>query len=98
MIGNGKVETPSMRWFAQFMVNVTPAARAQNRPMTSRSGWVANVVFVRDNEAEVVAVDLDDGAVTDLVLAIADGTLRDVNDIAGRLAPMVIEGSEAVRS
>ena len=52
-------------------------------------------MFVRDNEAEVVAVDLDDGAVTDLVLAIADGTLRDVND---RLAPMVIEGSEAVRS
>ena len=38
MIGNGKVETPSIRWLAPFMMNVVPAAMAQNLPMLSRSG------------------------------------------------------------
>jgi hypothetical protein len=47
------------------------------------------VVFLRDNGATVVAPDAYDGQITDLVLALAAGELRDVNDIADRLAAMV---------
>jgi death-on-curing protein len=54
-----------------------------------RTAWLSTVVFLRDNGAEVLAADEYDGEITDLVLAIADGTLRDVNDIATRLAPLV---------
>ncbi len=54
-----------------------------------RTAWLSTVVFLRDNGAEVIAADEYDGEITDLVLAIADGTLRDVNDIAARLAPLV---------
>lgn len=54
-----------------------------------RTAWLATVVFLRDNGAEVVAVDAYDGAVTDLVLAIAAGTLREVTDIADRLGEIV---------
>ncbi len=38
MIGNGKVDGPSMRWLAPFMMKRTPSPSAQNLPMTSRSG------------------------------------------------------------
>jgi death-on-curing protein len=54
-----------------------------------RTAWLSTVVFLRDNGAEVIAADEYDGAITDLVLAIAAGALRDVNDIAARLAPLV---------
>lgn len=54
-----------------------------------RTAWLATVVFLRDNDARVVVADAYDGAVTDLVLAIADGRLREVQDIASRLAEMV---------
>lgn len=51
------------------------------------------MVFLRDNGATVTASDTYDGEVTDLVLAIAAGELRDVHDIALRLAGMVREAS-----
>ncbi|WP_395729097.1 type II toxin-antitoxin system death-on-curing family toxin [Nakamurella sp.] len=54
-----------------------------------RTAWLATVVFLRDNGATVTAPDAYDGDVTDLVLAIAAGELRDVNDIAERLGTMV---------
>lgn len=38
MVGKGKVEGPSMRWLAPFMMNRTPVPSAQNLPMTSFSG------------------------------------------------------------
>ncbi|WP_420122950.1 type II toxin-antitoxin system death-on-curing family toxin [Nakamurella sp.] len=56
-----------------------------------RTAWLATVVFLRDNGAVVTAPDAYDGDVTGLVLAIAAGELRDVNDIARRLADMVCE-------
>ena len=56
-----------------------------------RTAWLSTVVFLRDNGAEVIAPDEYDGQITDLVLAIAAGTLRDVNDIAARLAPLVAD-------
>ena len=54
-----------------------------------RTAWLATVVFLRDNGAEVIAEDAYDGVVTDLVLAIAAGSLREVNDIADRLEPLL---------
>lgn len=54
-----------------------------------RTAWLATVVFLRYNGATVVAPDAYDGQITDLVLALAAGELRDVNDIADRLAAMV---------
>jgi death-on-curing protein len=59
-----------------------------------RTAWLSTVVFLRDNGAEVIAPDEYDGQITDLVLAIAAGTLRDVNDIAARLTPLV-EGADS---
>lgn len=56
-----------------------------------RTAWLATVVFLRDNGALVTAPDGYDGEVTGLVLAIAAGELRDVHDIARRLAAMVHE-------
>ena len=56
-----------------------------------RTSWLSTVVFLRDNDARLVAVDAYDGSVTELVLAIADGTLRDVHDIAALLAEMVVD-------
>lgn len=38
MMGKGYVDTPLIRWFAPFMMNVTPVAKAQNFPITNRSG------------------------------------------------------------
>ena len=58
-----------------------------------RTAWLSTVVFLRDNGATVTASDAYDGEITDLVLAIAAGELRDVNDIALRLAGMVREPS-----
>jgi death-on-curing protein len=54
-----------------------------------RTAWLATVVFLRDNAAEVVVEDGYDGPAARLVLAIADGTLRDLAEIAGPLGPMV---------
>jgi death-on-curing protein len=54
-----------------------------------RTAWLATVVFLRDNGADVIAKDAYDGAVTALVLDIAAGTLREVGDIAERLGTMV---------
>lgn len=54
-----------------------------------RTAWLATVVFLRDNGAEVIAPDSYDGEITDLVLAIAAGTLREVGDIALGLQPMI---------
>lgn len=56
-----------------------------------RTAWLATVVFLRDNGAIVLAPDAYDGEVTNLVLAIARGDLRDVHDIAERLGPMMRE-------
>lgn len=58
-----------------------------------RTAWLATVVFLRDNGAIVIAPDAYDGEVAELVLAIAAGELRDVHDIAQRLAEMVREPS-----
>lgn len=38
MVGKGKVEGPSIRWLAPFMMNRTPVSSAQNLQMTSFSG------------------------------------------------------------
>jgi death on curing protein len=54
-----------------------------------RTAWLSTVVFLRDNRAEIIAPDEYDGEIIDLVLAIAAGILRDVNDIAARLASLV---------
>lgn len=54
-----------------------------------RTAWLATVVFLRDNGATVLAADAYDGEITELVLGIAAGQLRDVDAIAQRLTPMV---------
>ncbi len=54
-----------------------------------RTAWLSTVVFLRDNGADVIVEDSYDGPAARLVLAIADGTLRDVPSIAEELAPMV---------
>jgi len=54
-----------------------------------RTAWLAAVVFLRDNGAEVTVADAYDGPVTELILGSAAGTLREVGDIAGLLAPMI---------
>jgi death-on-curing protein len=56
-----------------------------------RTAWLATVVLLRDNGAEVTAVDSYDGEITELVLAIADGTLREVAEIADRLDTMITQ-------
>lgn len=56
-----------------------------------RTAWLSTVVLLRDNGAIVTAPDAYDGEVTNLVLAIAAGELRDVQSIAERLGPMVRE-------
>lgn len=53
-----------------------------------RLGWVAVRLFVRLNERDLRA-PIDD--VFDLVRSIADGSLRDVPDIAARLRPWMVE-------
>jgi len=60
-----------------------------------RTAWLATVVFLRDNGAEVVAPDDYDGEAARLVLAIADGSLREVDDIARLLAGMVVTDDES---
>lgn len=59
-----------------------------------RTAWLATVVFLRDNGAEVIAADDYDGEAARLVLAIADGSLREVDDIARLLAGMVVTDFE----
>ena len=54
-----------------------------------RTAWLATVVFLRDNGASVTVEDDYDGPAARLVLAIADGTLRDVPAIAELLSTMV---------
>jgi len=53
------------------------------------------VVFLRDNGAEVITTDDYDGEAARLVLAIADGSLREVEDIARLLAGMVVTDVES---
>jgi death-on-curing protein len=60
-----------------------------------RTAWLATVVFLRDNGAEVIAADDHDGEAARLVLAIADGSLREVDDIARLLANMVVTNDES---
>jgi death on curing protein len=48
-----------------------------------RLGWVAMRLFYRMNDADLVA---DPDAAFDLVVAIADGSIRDVSAIADRLS------------
>lgn len=63
-----------------------------NHPLINgnkRTAWLSTVVFLRLNGAEVIVPDGYDGPAARLVLAIADGTLRELPDIAARLAPMV---------
>ena len=59
-----------------------------------RTAWLATVVFLRDNGAEVITQDDYDGEAARLVLAIADGSLREVDDIARLLAGMVVIDGE----
>ena len=59
-----------------------------------RTAWLATVVFLRDNGAEVITEDDYDGEAARLVLAIADGSLREVHDIARLLARMVVIDDE----
>jgi death-on-curing protein len=64
-----------------------------NHPLidgNKRTAWLATVVFLRDNGAEVITTDDYDGEAARLVLAIADGSLREVDDIARLLAGMVV--------
>ncbi len=42
------------------------------------TAWLATVVLLRDNDARVTVADAYDGAATDVVLKLADGTLREV--------------------
>ncbi len=56
-----------------------------------RLGWVSVRLFYRLNEADLRASSND---AYDLVAAIADGSLRDVPEIAGRLRAWVV-GSRA---
>ena len=60
-----------------------------------RTAWLATVVFLRDNGAEVITTDDYDGEAACLVLAIADGSLREVEDIARLLAGMVVTDVES---
>ncbi|HEY5114975.1 MAG TPA: type II toxin-antitoxin system death-on-curing family toxin [Nakamurella sp.] len=60
-----------------------------------RTAWLATVVFLRDNGAEVITTDDYDGEAARLVLAIADGSLREVEDIARLLAGMVVTDVES---
>ncbi len=62
-----------------------------------RTAWLSTIVFLRDNGATVIAPDAYDGDVTEMVLAIAAGKLRDVQGIAGRLGPMVRESGASPR-
>lgn len=55
-----------------------------------RTAWLSTVVFLRDNGARVVVTDDYDGPAARLVIAIADGTLREVSEIAQRLSAMVV--------
>lgn len=55
-----------------------------------RTAWLSTVVFLRDNGAELTVEDSYDGPAARLVLSIADGTLREVAEIARALAPMVV--------
>ena len=59
-----------------------------------RTAWLSTVVFLRDNGAEVIATDDYDGEAARLVLGIADGSLREVDDIARLLAGMVVADVE----
>lgn len=54
-----------------------------------RTAWLSTVVFLRDSGADVTVEDGYDGPAARLVLAIADGTLRDVPAIAELLSTMV---------
>ncbi|MBN9608760.1 MAG: Fic family protein [Actinobacteria bacterium] len=54
-----------------------------------RTAWLSTVVFLRLNGARVIVPDGYDGPAARLVLAIADGSLREVPEIASRLATMV---------
>jgi death-on-curing protein len=55
---------------------------------SKRLGWVAVRLFIRLNERDLRA-PVDDAF--DLVRSIADGSLRDVPDIAARLQPWMVE-------
>jgi death on curing protein len=60
---------------------------AGNHPLVDgnkRLAWLATYVFLDLNGHRVVATQDE---VVDLVMAVADGTLSDVADIAARLAP-----------
>ena len=60
---------------------------AGNHPLVDgnkRLAWLATFVFLDLNGHRVVATQDE---VVDLVVAVADGTLTDVADIAARLAP-----------
>lgn len=60
---------------------------AGNHPLVDgnkRLGWLATFVFLDINGHRVVAAQDE---VVDLVVAVADGSLSDVADIAARLAP-----------
>jgi death-on-curing protein len=60
---------------------------ACNHPLVDgnkRLAWLATYVFLDINGHRVVATQ---DQVVDLVVAVADGTLSDVADIAARLAP-----------
>ncbi len=59
---------------------------ARNHPLVDgnkRLAWLATYVFCAKNGVEL---DPDDDAAYDLVVAVADGSLEDVEDIAQRLA------------
>lgn len=53
-----------------------------------RLGWVAVRLFLRLNDFDLV-VTVDDAF--DLVRSVADGSLRDVNDIAARLSTWMVD-------
>ncbi|HEY3683674.1 MAG TPA: type II toxin-antitoxin system death-on-curing family toxin [Streptosporangiaceae bacterium] len=58
---------------------------ASNHPLidgNKRLAWVATVVFLALND---IVVDTADDPAYDLVIAVADGTLSEVGEIAGRL-------------
>lgn len=63
-----------------------------NHPLidgNKRTAWLSAVVFLRMNHADVIVPDDYDGAAVNLVLAIADGTLRELDGIEDRLRDMV---------
>jgi len=53
-----------------------------------RLGWVAVRLFLRLNDFDLV-ITVDDAF--DLVRSVADGSLRDVNDIAARLSTWLVD-------